>query len=88
MRVCMYVVFISVTSLYHRDKLKETQEELAKCQDEIAKLNESVKSKSVVVQKLQKVGRSYRMKFEETSKELEELKESAQVVTLCAMQVS
>ena len=71
--------------MYHRDKLKETQEELAKCQDEMAKLNESVKSKSVVVQKLQKVGRSYRMKFEETSKELEELKESTQVVTLCAV---
>lgn len=65
--------------MFHRDKLKGTQEELAKCEEEIAKLNESVKSKNVVVQKLQKVGRSYRMKYEEATKELEDLKESTQV---------
>ena len=65
--------------MFHRDKLKATQEELAKCEEEINKLNESMKAKAVVVQKLQKVGRSYRMKYEEATKELEELKESTQV---------
>ena len=59
--------------------MKGTQEELTKCEEEITKLNESVKAKNVVVQKLQKVGRSYRMKYEEATKELEELKESTQV---------
>lgn len=63
----------------YRGKTKELEEKLAKSEEELAKANEAVKSKTVFVQKLQKLGRSYRMKFEDASKELEELKESTQV---------
>ena len=63
----------------YRGETKELQEKLAKSEEELAKANEAMKSKTIVVQKLQKLGRSYRMKFEESSKELEELKESTQV---------
>ena len=65
--------------LCYRGETKELQEKLAKSEEELAKANEAVKSKTIVVQKLQKLGRSYRMKYEESSKELEELKESSQV---------
>ena len=69
--------------ILYREKLKEAQEELTKAKEELATTNESLKSKTTVVQKLQKLGRSYRMKFEEATKELEELKEATLVHCMC-----
>lgn len=67
----------------HREKVKKLEEDLAKSEEELSKTNEALKSKNVAVQKLQKIGRSYRMKYEDATKELQELKESTQV-WLCA----
>lgn len=69
---------------WYRQKLKEVQEELTNTKEEINKTNETLKSKNIMVQKLQKVGRSYRMKYEEATKELEELKNTTVVcIAVC-----